>query len=112
MLDERSRREYRRRLESLRAELEEAESLNDFAGAEAAREEIEQLTAELSRAFGLGGRVRRAGSNVERARVNVQRRLKHALDTYRQGVPIGRAAPGMGGPDRNFLQLSDVLRPS
>jgi tetratricopeptide (TPR) repeat protein len=80
VLDEKARRDYRRRLESLRAEIEEAESLHDLAGAEAAREEIEQLSAELSRAFGLGGRARRAGSNVERARVNVQRRLKHAIE--------------------------------
>jgi predicted ATPase len=87
MLDERSRREYRRRLESLRAELEEAEGLNDLAAAEAAREEIEQLSAELARAFGLGGRARRAGSNVERARVNVQRRLKHALERIARECP-------------------------
>jgi predicted ATPase len=80
VLDDRARREYRRRAESLRSQLEEAESLNDLAGAEAAREELEQLSSELSRAYGLGGRARRAGSNVERARVNVQRRLKHAID--------------------------------
>jgi hypothetical protein len=80
VLDEKARRDYRRRLESLRGQVEEAESMNDLAGAEAAREEIEQLSAELSRAFGLGGRARRAGSNVERARVNVQRRLKHAIE--------------------------------
>jgi hypothetical protein len=80
VLDERARRDYRRRLECLRTQIEEAESMNDIAGAEAAREEIEQLSAELSRAFGLGGRARRAGSNVERARVNVQRRLKHAIE--------------------------------
>jgi non-specific serine/threonine protein kinase len=88
MLDERARREYRGRLESLREELEEAEGRNDVASAEALREEIEDLTAELSRAFGLGGRVRRAGSNVERARVNVQRRLKHALDRISQECPV------------------------
>ena len=79
-LDEQARRDYRRRLESLREQLEEAETHHDLAAAEAAREEIEQLTAELSRAFGLGGRARRTGSNVERARVNVQRRLKHAVE--------------------------------
>jgi hypothetical protein len=79
-LDAQARRDYRRRLESLREQLEEAESRHDPAGAEAAREEIEQLSAELSRAFGLGGRARRTGSNVERARVNVQRRLKHAIE--------------------------------
>lgn len=80
VLDDRARREYRSRAESLRAQLEEAESLHDLAGAEAAREELEQLSSELSRAYGLGGRARRTGSNVERARVNVQRRLKHAID--------------------------------
>lgn len=87
VLDERSRREYRRRIESLREELAEAEAMNDFAAAEAAREELEHLTAELSRAFGLGGRARRAGSNVERARVNVQRRLKHALERISKECP-------------------------
>jgi tetratricopeptide (TPR) repeat protein len=78
-LDGKARRDYRERLESLREQLEEAESRHDLAAAEAAREEIEQLSAELSRAFGIGGRARRTGSNVERARVNVQRRLKHAV---------------------------------
>ena len=89
-LDDRARREYRRQLESLREQLEEAEGRHDLAAAEAAREEIEQLTAALSQAFGLGGRARRAGSNVERARVNVQRRLKHALDR------IGHECPAAG----------------
>ncbi|HEU4590183.1 MAG TPA: AAA family ATPase [Steroidobacteraceae bacterium] len=86
-LDEQARRDYRRRLESLREQLEEAESRHDLAAAEAAREEIELLSAELSRAFGLGGRARRTGSNVERARVNVQRRLKHAIDRIASECP-------------------------
>jgi hypothetical protein len=86
-LDEQARRDYRRRLESLREQLEEAEGRHDVAGAEAAREEIEQLSAELSRAFGLGGRARRTGSNVERARVNVQRRLKHAVERIARECP-------------------------
>jgi hypothetical protein len=38
------------------------------------------LAAELARGVGLGGRDRRAGGAAERARVNVQRRLKDALD--------------------------------
>jgi tetratricopeptide (TPR) repeat protein len=87
VLDERARRDYRRRLESLRADIEEAEGRHDLAAAEAAREEIEQLSAELARAFGIGGRARRSGSNVERARVNVQRRLKHALERIAQECP-------------------------
>jgi tetratricopeptide (TPR) repeat protein len=90
-LDGQARRDYRQRLESLREQLEEAEGRHDTAGAEAAREEIEQLSAELSRAFGLGGRARRTGSNVERARVNVQRRLKHAVTRIAQeSAPAGK----------------------
>ena len=87
MLDDRARREYRRQLESLREQLAEAESMNDYAAAETAREEIDQLSAELARAFGMGGRPRRAGSNVERARVNVQRRLKHAMQRIAEECP-------------------------
>ncbi len=87
VLDDRARRDYRQRLESLRADIEEAESRNDVAAAEAAREEFELLSAELARAFGLNGRARRAGSNVERARVNVQRRLKHAMDRISRECP-------------------------
>jgi hypothetical protein len=87
VLDERARRDYRHRLESLRAEIEDAETRHDAAGAEAAREEIEQLSAELARAFGIGGRGRRSGSNVERARVNVQRRIKHALERIERECP-------------------------
>jgi hypothetical protein len=86
-LDPQARDEYRQRLQSLREQLEEAEGRHDLAAAEAAREEIDLLSAELSRAFGLGGRARRTGSNVERARVNVQRRLKHALERIAKECP-------------------------
>jgi hypothetical protein len=90
LLDDRARRDYRRRLETLRSRLEDAEAMNDTAAADAAREEIEQLSDELARAFGLDGRPRRAGSVAERARVNVQRRLKHALER------IGKECPAAG----------------
>lgn len=87
LLDERARQDYRRRIEALRSRLEDAEALQDAEAADAAREEIEQLGAELTRAFGLDGRPRRAGSVAERARVNVQRRLKHAVDRIAKMCP-------------------------
>jgi hypothetical protein len=87
LLDDRARRDYRRRIEELRARLEDAESIQDAEGADAARAEIEHLSDELSRAFGLDGRQRRAGSVAERARVNVQRRLKHALERIARECP-------------------------
>jgi hypothetical protein len=42
---------------------------------------------ELSRAYGLGGRARRTGSAVERARSNVRRRLVNALERIAEGCP-------------------------
>jgi hypothetical protein len=90
LLDERARREYRRRIEELRVEIEEAEETGDAAAAESAREELEHVTGELARAFGLAGRARKAGSAVERARVNVQRRLKDAQ------TRIARECPAAG----------------
>ncbi len=79
MLDAQAKAEYRRRLEDLREELEEAESFNDPARASRAREEIEALSDELSRATGLGGRDRKTGSAAERARLNVTMAIKSAL---------------------------------
>ncbi|MBK7976502.1 MAG: hypothetical protein IPK07_25605 [Deltaproteobacteria bacterium] len=79
LLDTRARAEYRERLVALRAELDEAESWNDAPRAERARAELESLTAELGRALGPRGRARRTGSDAERARVNVQRRVRDAI---------------------------------
>jgi non-specific serine/threonine protein kinase len=80
MLDDRARGAYRRRLADLGAELEEAREFNDPGRAERLQAEIESLTDELARAVGLGGRTRRAGSDAERARLNVTRALKRVIE--------------------------------
>jgi hypothetical protein len=91
LLDEEARAAYRARVEELRETITEAESWSDGARAERARSELEALTAELARATGLGGRVRRAGSSAERARVAVQRRVKDALARIEEAAPeLGR----------------------
>lgn len=79
MLDAEAKSTYRERLRSLQEDLAEAEDFGDLARAEARRSEMEALVAELARATGLGGRDRRGASSAERARVNVQRRLKAAV---------------------------------
>jgi uncharacterized membrane protein len=79
MLDERARRAYRQRLADLEEALSEAESHANATRAAALQREREAILAELARAVGLGGRARRAGSVTERARVNVQRRIKDAV---------------------------------
>jgi tetratricopeptide (TPR) repeat protein len=89
MIDQEARRQYRARVLALREELEEAESWNDPGRAERAREELDVIERELSNAVGLGGRERRSGSAAERARVNVQRRIRDAIrriESYHPGL--------------------------
>lgn len=78
-LDTRALAAYRERLRTLRADIDEAEGRHDVGRLEALRHEREALESEISRAVGLGGRLRRAGSASQRARVNVQRRLKDVV---------------------------------
>jgi tetratricopeptide (TPR) repeat protein len=78
-IDERALRAYRARLAELAEELDEAERNADRGRAERLRAEQAALEDEIRGAVGLGGKARKAGSATERARVNVQRRLKDAL---------------------------------
>lgn len=79
MLDGRARTAYRRRIEDLRADVEEALETGAVERAEALQEELDVLVAELARAFGLGGRERPASSAAEKARLNVTRALRTAV---------------------------------
>jgi tetratricopeptide (TPR) repeat protein len=78
-LDARAVSAYRDRLDDLRNAEREADASSDPARAERARAEIEAIARELAGALGLGGRNRRVASAVERARSNVQRRIKDAI---------------------------------
>ncbi len=87
VLDDAAKHAYRARAAALRDDIDGA----DPARAERARKELDALGEELARAFGLGGRARRAGSAAERARINVQRRLKDALRRIgEQDAALGR----------------------
>ncbi|MGH7788942.1 MAG: AAA family ATPase, partial [Candidatus Binatia bacterium] len=88
VLDAQAKAEYRRRLAELQAELEEAVSFRDTGRAERARREIDFLSQELTAAVGLGGRDRRAGSDVERARINVTRSIARALEKLDPNHPV------------------------
>jgi tetratricopeptide (TPR) repeat protein len=90
VLDAEAIAEYRARLEELDEELAEAESWADAARLSRAREEREAIGRELAHGVGLGGRVRRAGGAAERARTNVQRRIRGAIRK------IGEAQPALG----------------
>ena len=83
ILDARAAADYRRRLRELQEELTEANEHNDSGRREQLQAEIEFLSQELSGAIGLGGRRRRAGSQSERARVNVTKVIRSALEKIR-----------------------------
>jgi tetratricopeptide (TPR) repeat protein len=78
LIDLKARSAYRQRLTELRERLDAAKELGAADAAARLEEEIDFLTRELSRAVGLGNRVRRAGSAAERARLNVTRAIKAA----------------------------------
>jgi hypothetical protein len=78
LIDDEARAAYRVRLRELQAELDEAEAFNAPVRGEAARIEMDALEAQLSAAFGLGGRARPEGSAAERARQSVTKAIREA----------------------------------
>ena len=79
MLDAQAKQEYKRQLRELNEELEDQRDRGNLERAEKIESEIDFLNREIARAVGLGGRDRRAGSAAERARLNVTRAIKVAL---------------------------------
>ena len=79
MLDAKARHEYERKIIALREELEDRRERGDQQRVASAEAELDFLLREVSRAVGLGGRIRRAGAAAERARLNVTRAIKSAL---------------------------------
>ncbi|MGE0825283.1 MAG: response regulator [Candidatus Binatia bacterium] len=87
ILDPQAKAAYKQRIKDLRAEVEHAQECNDFGRAARAQQELEFLIQQLREAVGLGGRDRRAANTVDRARVNIQRALKTALEKLTEHHP-------------------------
>jgi tetratricopeptide (TPR) repeat protein len=78
-LDAQAKDAYRRRLAEIDDDLEQARAIGDAERAAQADAERDFLVQELARAFGLGGRDRRAASASERARAAVTRAVRQAM---------------------------------
>jgi len=89
-LDARAKREYRRRINELQADIDEAETHHDLERATKHRVELDAILGELRAAVGLGGRDRLRGSGNERARINAARTIRRAV------AAIGTALPDLG----------------
>ena len=79
VLDRAARDAYRRRLQDLEEELDDAGAMGDLGRTERLAAERDALVEQLTTAFGLGGRARRAGSPAERARTTVTARIRHVI---------------------------------
>ncbi len=91
LLDAKACGQYRARIGELRAELAEAAELNDASRASHLRSELEALRDQIGAAVGLGGRVRKAASHSERARLMVTKAIKAAIIRIRTGdASLGR----------------------
>jgi tetratricopeptide (TPR) repeat protein len=91
ILDESARNAYRARLVDLQEDLDDAEASGDAERGARARMEMELLAEELTAAYGLGGRARKVGDPVERARKAVAERMRASLARVSAAHgPLGR----------------------
>jgi hypothetical protein len=86
-LDAQAKDAYRRRLAEIDDDIEQARAIGDAERAAQADAERDFLVQELARAFGLGGRDRRAGSASERARAGVTRAVRQAMTRIAEHHP-------------------------
>jgi non-specific serine/threonine protein kinase len=90
VLDAQAKAEYKRRLNELRHDLDEAERFSDPQRKTEALDEMQAVAARLAYALGLGGRDRKTSSDAERARSAVTKCIKKAIQK------IGDAIPSLG----------------
>lgn len=87
LIDAPARAAYKARLVEIEAELDEADGGGDSAVSERLLVERDALVAQLTGAYGLGGRVRRTGDPAERARTSVTARIRDAIRRIDQVHP-------------------------
>jgi hypothetical protein len=78
-IDTTARDQYRARLVEIERDLADADECADLARSERLGAERDALIAELSSAYGLGGRARRRSDSAERARSAVTQRIRDAI---------------------------------
>jgi predicted ATPase len=79
LLDPQAKKQYRRAIEILEPQLEELRERGKHEEAQEVETKLDFLRRELARGVGIGGRDRRAGSAAERARLNITRAIRGAL---------------------------------
>ena len=97
-LDPSARAAYRQRLQDLEAELAEATEWADAGRTAKVQAEIEFVRDELSGAYGLGGKARKAADVGDRARKAVTSRIRESIDR------IGKEHPALARHFENAIR--------
>jgi hypothetical protein len=87
VLDARAKSAYRRRLQELGEDLQEARDWHDSQRIAQIEAEIDVITDELAHAVGLAGRDRELPSPAERARVSVTKAIRSAIKAIERHSP-------------------------
>ena len=111
ILDSKAKADYRARLSKLRADLDEAERMNDTGRAERIRQELEFVNDELSAAVGLSGRDRKMSDQAERTRLRTGKAIRSALNGIRARC-LARSSPHDLHPYRLLLRLPPRSEPA
>jgi len=90
VLDAQAKAEYKRRINDLRKDLNQAERFNDLQRKTEVQNELQAIVDYLASAVGLGGRDRKTSSGAERARSAVTKCIKKTIRK------IGEAIPSLG----------------
>ena len=91
VVDAQARAAYRARLAELESELDAADTAGDIGRSARMQAERDALIEQLSAAYGIGGRARRAGGSAERARTAVTGRIRDAIGRLEAAHPeLGR----------------------
>lgn len=86
-LDTKAIGDYKKRIRDLQSQMEEAEDVGDGIVYNKLREEYESLLAYLSKAMGMGGRARKTGSSLEKARSAVTWRIRTTIKKIEKANP-------------------------
>lgn len=82
--DEQTKRDYKRAIDELRTEIEDADDANDPARAERARDELGRLLDEVASRYGLGDEPRIEKATVNRVRDAVARGVRRLIERIRR----------------------------
>jgi hypothetical protein len=79
MLDDKAKDAYKKKINDLSLEIDEAELMNDVSRASVLRREYDELIEYLSKSLGLGGKSRKLNSSVDKSRSAVTWRIRSAI---------------------------------